>query len=74
MKRLASMPMSVQRRGALPREAGYPPDLLNRLTDVLADLVMEDLKQYPRPQVDRPIDTFERQVNTSRAIQKKGRA
>ena len=70
MKRLASMPMSVPQRGGLPREVGYPPDLFNRLTDMLADLVLEDLKQNPRPQVDRPIDTFGRQVNTSRVIQK----
>lgn len=70
MKRLASMPVSVPRRGGLSPEIGYPTDLFNRLTDVLAELVLEDLKQYPLLQVDRPIDTLGRQVNTSRAIQK----
>ena len=62
------MPVSVPRRGGLSREADYPTDLFNRLADALADLVLEDLKQYPRPQVDRPIDTLGRQVNTSQAI------
>jgi hypothetical protein len=70
VKRLASMPVSAPQRRGLSREAGYPPDLFNRLTDELADLVLEDLKQYPRLQVDRPIDTLGRQVNTSRAVQK----
>ena len=70
MRRLDSMPVSVPRRAGLSREVVYPPDLFNRLTNVLADLVLEDLKQNPRPQVDRPIDTFGRQVNTSWVIQK----
>ena len=71
MNRLDSMPVSVPQRVGLTREAGYPSDLFNRLTDMLAELVLEDLEQYPRPQVDHPIDTFGRQVNTSRAIQKR---
>ncbi|MEP6889210.1 MAG: hypothetical protein ABI955_00770 [Nitrospirota bacterium] len=63
------MPMSVEQRVGF-RERGFPPELLNRLTDMLADLVLEDLEQYPGPQVARPIDTFGRQVNTSRVTQK----
>jgi hypothetical protein len=70
VKRLASMTVPLPQRDGLSREASYPPDLFNRLTDVLADLVLEDMKQYPRLQVDRPIDTLGRQVNTSQAIQK----
>jgi hypothetical protein len=70
VKRLDSMPVSVPQRGGLIRETGYSPDLFNRLTDMLADLVLEDLKQYPRLRVECPIDTFDRQANTSRAGQK----
>lgn len=64
------MPAPASQPVGLSRKAGYPPDLVNRLTDILADLLLEDVKEYPRLQVDRSIDTFGRQVNTSRAIQK----
>lgn len=70
MKRLDSMHVSASQVVGVSRAAGYPPDLFNRLTDMLADLVLEDLKQYPRVHLDCPIDTFDRQVNTSRAVQK----
>ena len=29
----------------------YPPGLFNQITDILADLVLQDIKQYPR--IDR---------------------
>jgi hypothetical protein len=43
----------------------YPPEVFNLLTDILADLVLEDLKQYPRIPTSRPIDSFPRQENTA---------
>lgn len=65
------MPMSVPQRGGLPREVGYPPDLFNRLTDMLADLVLEDLRQYPK--LLESIDRFTQPDNTSPFTPTEGR-
>lgn len=43
----------------------WPSALFDQVTDILADLVLEDLKQYPRIPSKRPIDSFPRQGNTS---------
>jgi hypothetical protein len=40
----------------------YPPELLDRITDILADLVLEDMERYARMQI---IDTVKRPGNTS---------
>ncbi len=45
--------------------SAYPPEVFNLLTDILADLVLDDLKQYPRIPTSRPIDSFPRQENTA---------
>jgi hypothetical protein len=41
-----------------------PPEVLDRLTDILADLVLEDLRQFPELGSFRPIDTSSIAENT----------
>lgn len=47
-----------------------PPGVFNLLTDILADLVLEDLKQYPRLPMNRSIDSIPSQENTTAHTQK----
>ena len=41
-----------------------PPEVFNLLTDILADLVLEDLKRFPQIPPTPPIDRFDEQENT----------
>ena len=43
----------------------WPPSLFDQVTDILADLVLEDLKQYPQTSSSLRIDRFSGQENTS---------
>ena len=73
MKRLGSMPMPILPRAELSRAGGFPPDLFDRMTDLLAVLVLEDVTQYSQLPASRPIDTFCKQGNTLLTVEK-GRA
>ena len=42
----------------------YPTELFDLVTDILADLVLEDMKIYPQLR-NRPIDSFAGQENTA---------
>lgn len=41
-----------------------PPQALDQITDILADLVLEDMKQFPQIPTDPRIDRFGGQENT----------
>jgi hypothetical protein len=41
-----------------------PPDVIELVTDILADLVLEDVKKYPQLPI-QPIDSFDGQGNTT---------
>lgn len=43
----------------------FPSDLFDQVTDILADLVLEDLKQFPCISTQVRIDRFSGQENTS---------
>ena len=47
----------------------YPPEVFDLMTDILADLVLEDLKRYPQIHSSPRIDRFGGRENTSRPIQ-----
>lgn len=34
----------------------YPPEMFDRMTDILADLVLEDMRNFPQISVDPRID------------------
>lgn len=65
LKRIASMSAPIPQRSAHCVRNACPPEVFNLLTDILADLVLEDIKQYPRISPSRPIDSFPRQENTA---------
>jgi len=44
--------------------SAYPHDMFDLLTDILADLILEDLKQYPHLPTSPRIDRFGGQANT----------
>jgi len=56
-------------RAGLSRADGYPPELFDRITDILADLVLEDLKRYPQIPSAPRIDSFGGRENTVLLIQ-----
>ena len=42
----------------------YPPEVFDLMTDILADLVLEDLKQFPQIPTGPRIDRFGGRENT----------
>jgi hypothetical protein len=68
--RLDSMPLPAPRPVTLCRENVYPKDLFHRITDMLADLVLEDIKQFPKIPTDPRIDRFDGRENTVLLTQK----
>ena len=56
--------VSAPQRTGLPRAGGYPPELFCRITDILADLALEDLKQFPQIPTDPCIDRTRGPENT----------
>lgn len=42
----------------------YPPEVFDLMTDILADLVLADLKQFPQLPTRPRIDRFGRRENT----------
>jgi len=57
--------VSMKRRNARTDSIKCPPEVFDRLTDILADLVLEDLTQFPKLGTFRPIDTSLRADNTA---------
>lgn len=53
------------RRNARTDSIKCPPEVFDCVTDILADLVLEDLKQFPKLGTFRPIDTLLRADNTA---------
>lgn len=54
----------ASKSGERSRGTVFPPDLFDQVTDILADLVLEDLKQYPRIPTGLRIDRFSGRENT----------
>ncbi len=59
----AMMSSSARRRLKATRNA-YPPAVFDLMTDILADLVLEDLRQFPQIPPTPRIDRFDEQENT----------
>ena len=57
------MSSSARHRSKATRNT-YPPEMFNLLTDILADLVLEDLRQFPQIPTTPRIDRFDEQENT----------
>ena len=57
------MSSSARHRVKATRNA-CPPEVFNQLTDILADLVLEDLRLFPQISPTPPIDRFDAQENT----------
>jgi hypothetical protein len=57
VKRLDSMSVPTSQRVGPFRRNCHPPEIFSRVTDILADLLLEDLKQFPQipsgPRIDR---------------------
>lgn len=49
-----------------------PPELFDRLTDILAEMALEDLRQHPRIPSSPPIDSWLKRENTSLPTQRGG--
>jgi hypothetical protein len=65
-----SMMASSPRHNPSSTRKAYPPEVFDRMTDILADLVLEDLKRYPQLHSSPCIDRFGEQGNTSRPNRK----
>lgn len=72
MKRLVSIPASTLPRSACSTRNTCPPHAFEQITDILAEMVLEDIKQYPRIPTSPPIDSFSKQANTSLPRQEGG--
>lgn len=55
---------SLQRGTCATRNA-YPREVFDRMTDILADLMLEDLKRYPQLPSHPRIDRFGGRENTA---------
>lgn len=64
LKRIASMGVSTSQRSAHSVRNAYPPEVFILLTDILADLVLADLKQFPQIPIDPRIDRCAGRENT----------
>jgi hypothetical protein len=58
------MGMLTPQRPAHDVRNAYPFDVVDLLTDILADLVLEDLKQFPQIATGPRIDRFGGRENT----------
>ena len=65
MNQLESLSTAALKRGGRSRGNLYPLGLFDQVTDILADLVLEDLKQYPRIPTKQPIDSLQARENTA---------
>lgn len=59
------MNSTVVNRYGLGEEDLYPRDLFDQITDLLADLVLNDIKRYPQPCLRPSIDRANGQENTA---------
>ncbi len=66
------MMASFTRRKPRPTRSAYPPHIFDQITDILADLVLEDLKQFPLIPTGPRIDRFSRRENTALLTQEGG--
>lgn len=74
MSRLDSSDTPALKPLDLSRRFSYPPALFEQVTDILADLVLEDLRQYPKVSARPRIDRFNGRENTSLPTQASGGA
>lgn len=63
----------IAQRGDRSTRIACPPEIIDRVTDILAEMLLEDLKPYPRISTRQPIDTFYGRENTELPAQE-GRA
>ena len=68
MEPLGMAPHPARHRPNATRSA-YPPEIFDLITDILADLVLEDLQQFPQILTRPRIDRFDEQENTVRLKQ-----
>ena len=54
---------SAQHRSKATMSA-YPPEVFDQVTDLLADLVLADLRRFPQIPTNSPIDRFDEHENT----------
>ena len=64
LKRLASIPASLLQRTTCSTWSACPPHIFDQITDILADLLLEDIKQYPQIPTGPRIDRFSGRENT----------
>ena len=65
MNKLDSLRTASMKQAGRPGGTLYPPDLFNAVTDILADLVLEDLKEHTSIPMEPQIDRFSERENTS---------
>lgn len=56
---------SVKQSGTQPPGKPYPPDVFERVTDLLAELLLEDVRMFPSLTASKPIDRASIADNTS---------
>lgn len=72
MLKPTSMMASSPRRNLRTTRSAYPPAMFDRMTEILADLVLEDLKQFPQVPTGPRIDRFGGRENTELLAQEGG--
>ncbi len=63
---------SSSRNNTCSTRNAYPPGVFDQITDILADLVLEDLKQFPQIPTGPRVDRFGGQRNTVLPTQEGG--
>jgi hypothetical protein len=74
VNRLASVHASSPQHTGGSTRTTCPPHVFEQITDILADLVLEDLKQYSQIPASPRIDRFGGRENTVRVTQSETKA
>jgi len=74
LKQLASIPTASLPRSACSTRITCPPHVFDQITDILAEMVLEDIKQYTQVPTGPRIDRFGERENTVRFTQSEATA